>query len=1074
MANTRNFNRSFSGGEISPEMFGRIDSDKYQTGAAKMLNMLAKPNGVAKNRPGFEYVASTKNPAVKSRLIKFLYSVGDALVVELGNNYIRFFKDGLPVLAGSFLGLLRETTIAFSSGSSTITWANNGLAIGDAVTFSTTQAGFTAGTKYYVVGTGVSTVQLSSSVGGIAKVASANASGITGGKVYFLSDCVTVSGYNFYAKQQIFSATTLPLTSPPSSSASWHYMPDNIYEVPSDYSSGDLFDITYAQSNDVLTLAHKSHPTRELRRYSNTSWQLVGVDWDSDIATPSGLQSYPKYGDSYPVSYIMPTLNAPAGSYSTIRIRFASGQPQITRGSSFNIYNSYCQAIDENEWIATSDTAYDGIYNYIHANQANKTLQLTVGFSANHYTLGQFENNSWFSNGARILVKTTPGLTGLGIAAYWVVGVTGDRFSLSTTKGGAPITTVTGTGSITYEIFPVVASQASPPVAQQYFCALQQKYESGSTKNSYVVTALNDSGSESPKSDPVEIKNNIYAAGSSNLITWENVASAKSYNIYKIQSGVFGYIGSTSEDSKEYTDVSFTLGAVAKLVSPTKSLKSGDAIAFYRTPSTVYFPVEITEGKVYIVKTPALLDEYGVHYFYDPVSTADVWISSVNTGAIKMAVRPSFTDDNIAPDMGITPPIYEAEDLSSPDNYPSSVCYFEQRRCVAGTTNDPQTLWMTKSGTESDMSYTIPSLDNNRIKVQSSSRERSSIRHLVSMQDLVALTDSAEWRVTSSDSGPITPSTISIRPQSFVGASNVHPQLVNNNLVFCSSRGGHVRELGYNWQAQSYVTGDLSLRAAHLFDSYEITDMCFSKSPLQVLWFVSSSGKLLGMTYVPEEQLNSWHQHETSGSFVSCCSIPEGEEDRVYVVVKRNIDGQDVHYIERMSRIEVDQDIANSFYVDSGVTKSDPATFTLIDGLDHLEGETVKVLADGVVLTKVVNGGSVTLDSPASVAHAGLAYVCDLQTLPITLQVDGFGQGRNYNVNKAWIRVFQTAGVKVGPSTDKLVAANPYVTTPQLEDATIQVMTSPSWQADGQVYIRQTEPLPMTVVGLTFEVSVGG
>ena len=134
----------------------------------------------------------------------------------------------------------------------------------------------------------------------------------------------------------------------------------------------------------------------------------------------------------------------------------------------------------------------------------------------------------------------------------------------------------------------------------------------------------------------------------------------------------------------------------------------------------------------------------------------------------------------------------------------------------------------------------------------------------------------------------------------------------------------------------------------------------------------------------------------------------------------------------------------------------------------------MNVLADGVVYSKVVDGGEVVLDTPAMIAHVGLPYVSDLQTLPISLQVDGFGQGRNYNVNKAWVRVFQTAGVKVGPSADKLVAANPYATTPQLADTTIQVMTSPSWQADGQVYIRQAEPLPMTVVGLTFEVSVGG
>ena len=51
MPNTRILQRSFSGGELSPEMYGRIDDVKYQTGAATMRNMIATPQGPAENRP---------------------------------------------------------------------------------------------------------------------------------------------------------------------------------------------------------------------------------------------------------------------------------------------------------------------------------------------------------------------------------------------------------------------------------------------------------------------------------------------------------------------------------------------------------------------------------------------------------------------------------------------------------------------------------------------------------------------------------------------------------------------------------------------------------------------------------------------------------------------------------------------------------------------------------------------------------------------------------------------------------------------------------------------------------------
>jgi len=135
------------------------------------------------------------------------------------------------------------------------------------------------------------------------------------------------------------------------------------------------------------------------------------------------------------------------------------------------------------------------------------------------------------------------------------------------------------------------------------------------------------------------------------------------------------------------------------------------------------------------------------------------------------------------------------------------VSYFEQRRCFAGTTNRPQNIWMTKSGTESNMSYSLPTRDDDRIAFRVAAREANTIRHIVPLTQLLLLTSSSEWRVTSVNSDAITPTTISVRPQSYVGASNVQPVLINNTLIYGASRGGHVRELAYNWQANGFVTG---------------------------------------------------------------------------------------------------------------------------------------------------------------------------------------------------------------------------------------------------------------------------
>jgi hypothetical protein len=434
------------------------------------------------------------------------------------------------------------------------------------------------------------------------------------------------------------------------------------------------------------------------------------------------------------------------------------------------------------------------------------------------------------------------------------------------------------------------------------------------------------------------------------------------------------------------------------------------------------------------------------------------------------------------------------------------------------------------------------------------------------LTQLLLLTGSAEWRVSSLNSDEITPTTISVRPQSYIGASNVQPVIINNALVYCGARGGHVRELGYNWQASGFITNDLSIRSAHLFDNYEISDMAFAKAPIQMVWFVSTSGMLLGLTYTPEQQVGAWHKHDTDGVFESCTVVAEGNEDRLYVVVKRTINGQTKRYVERMASRHFDS-IEGAFFVDSGATydgtntsattvtvsggttwgPSDVLTITAstaiftypgtgdvndaivltdsagkkyrltirsttsttvatarvdvtlptalrntattrysfarntISGLTWLEGKTVSILADGAVQPqKVVTSGAITIDRASSIIHIGLPYESDLQSLPLAMGIDnGMGQGRYKNVNKAWLRVFQSSGIFIGPDANNLVEAKqrttePYGSPPALKTEEIQIMLTPSWLDSGQVFVRQSDPLPLSIVGMTLEVAVGG
>lgn len=435
-----------------------------------------------------------------------------------------------------------------------------------------------------------------------------------------------------------------------------------------------------------------------------------------------------------------------------------------------------------------------------------------------------------------------------------------------------------------------------------------------------------------------------------------------------------------------------------------------------------------------------------------------------------------FEDTGVAPDMAKTPPQYK-DIFNKADHYPSAVSYHQQRRVFAGTKAEPQKIWMTRSGTEADMSYSVPARDDDRIEIRVAAREANHIRHIVPLGNLLILTGSAEWKVSTQNTDVLTSTSIAVSPHSYIGANNVQPVIVNASLIYGASRGGHVREMTYSWQAGGYVTGDLSLRAPHLFDRRQILDMAYGKAPYPIVWFISSNGWLLGNTYVPEQEIGAWHRHDTDGDFESCAVVAEGDEDMLYVVVKRHINGRDVRYIERLESRSFATP-ADAFFVDSGLSYDGVPT-TTVRGLEHLEGKTVAILADGAVHPqRVVSGGTITLDHPTAKIHAGLPITADLHTLPVVGQIDNaYGRGRKKNVNEIWLDVLASSGIWAGPHEGALVeskqrSTEPPGSPPRLKTGEVQLTLKPDWNEYGQIWVRQQDPLPLTIVSLTLGVAI--
>jgi hypothetical protein len=447
-------------------------------------------------------------------------------------------------------------------------------------------------------------------------------------------------------------------------------------------------------------------------------------------------------------------------------------------------------------------------------------------------------------------------------------------------------------------------------------------------------------------------------------------------------------------------------------------------------------------------------------------------------GLIGTPEATTLKDDNIDATFDESIPYFDSSLSSAP--FPTAGCYHEQRRVFGRV----QTIWMTRTGTEADLTFTLPVRDDDRIEHPIASTEYSEIQHLLSLGDLIALTNSAEYVVAPTDSAVMTPGSTMSRPQSFIGANQARPVIVNDTVVYSAARGGHVFAFRYQAAQQGFKATDLSLRAVHLFDGFDVTEITMSKSPYPIVWGKSTAGNVVAVTMVPDQEVLGWHRHTFGGTVVSLCAATEGAEDRLYVIVERTVNGVVEQHIERMSPFRV-APIADAVQVDGAVTLTNVSAGVVTVG-PHLAGATVSVLADGVVLPQqtVSTAGTIflppTLKPTFAKVTVGRPIDAVMQTLPLAMQVDGFAQGNEKAIGNVWVRVANSGPFFAGPMPSELVPSDPadpavrglpVATTLRTEK--IKARTKGAWTPDGQLLLKHSLPLPLTVVGLTLEVDLG-
>jgi hypothetical protein len=570
---------------------------------------------------------------------------------------------------------------------------------------------------------------------------------------------------------------------------------------------------------------------------------------------------------------------------------------------------------------------------------------------------------------------------------------------------------------------------------------------------------------------------------------------------------------------------------------------------------------------------PGNIRHYNIYHRY--VTGGDFYYegTTVSTGfyapAFVLPEADTPTVPRTRPELNLTPGV------STPGGFPKKIGEFQQRTLIGNFYFNTQAAYASVTGAPLCFTRKNPGLDNDSILFQ----VRGPIRSFLDIGALVVFAETGEWIIEGNSNGSITPTATFPKQFSYYGASNdLKPLVVGADAVYVQAQGNVVRSLGFDIQSggrDGLRDSDLTAFAEHLFEGHTIVSWAYQKNPNSTILVVRDDGVLLSCTYIKEQQILAWTKHETDGEFEQVCSIPEGSEYGVYFIVKRNVNGADIRYIERLHTRVID-DIEDAVFLDCSITfdgtntgtgtmllsggtnwdqdetlllrsseiffsdlevgnqiwmtgtdgikyrlsitafiddirvsvrpdKTIPLTsglrdtavttwaraISVVTGIDHLEDKEVSVFADGEVVSNpnklsegetalTVADGAITLPECHVLIHVGLPYISDIETLDVDTTNGETLIDKRSLVTDVSMHVQDTRGLWVGdkaPSDDdedplenlnelKIREEEDWGTPTRLVTDIVDIPIKGHWNSRGRVFIRQIDPLPMTILSI--------
>ena len=919
MASLVTIQHSLNAGELSPQMWGRLDLNKYREGTSTCRNFIVNYRGGVMSRPGLHYVGTclqSGDSPYPPRDIPFQFSNTQGLVLEFGHLHMRVKQNGAYIV---------EPPVTVSSVNSSglfTTSTNHGYSVGDWV-YNQGNTGFSSLTWIVRTTPALNTFIVTDLFGTVISSATASTTGTI----------------------------------------------ERIYTADSPYADVDLPYLKYTESADVMSLTcvntdtGTEYPPYDLTRHTNSDWSFDQIAFGATIQPPENVTATAQSSDVYTTwySYVVTAVDRKTGeeSVASTATNIQNNDIGVFLGSNTISWSPVEGASSYNIYKATpaysSTVPVSSLYGFMTTSLGTSAIDdnITPDFTVvppqhtDPFALGSITDIIPLESGQNYSQQTVSWSvttsTGSGFTGYPII-----------TNGGLAGFLTTDSGKLYAPTDIITFSDSGGGVATGYFVS-----STNPGNNDTIV--VNGTDCNWKASDDNLGMNECYfgptlAQSIQNMVNALNAStnpnvSLASYtgddtHIY-ITYKYPGTIGNSFTIAN--SDSPFTTGAKTSTLGPTLNIENLDTHAVegpetiplftitahgFTVGQTVYITGIVgttfyndSDWIIYSVPSPNTFTVRGISgtVYGDTDPLIYPWSSG---GTVQLVTGGTATTTHLTGGgtIGIGARASLVTGVTS-GTYPGAVTYFQQRRVYGASLNQPDTYWMTQTGLFTNMDSSIPVTDSDAITGTPWAQQVNGIQFLVPMPGgLVVFTGRGAWQIGGGNSAAITPSNQDAIPQAYIGCNQfLQPIPVNYDILYCPSKGFYIRDMSYNFFFNIYTSSDITFLSNHLFDGHSIKQWCYAEEPYKLVWLVRDDGVLLCLTYIKEQEVFSWTRHDTNGQIVGVCTVTEPPVDAVYCITKRYIQGNGTtqlpqwkYYSERFDN-RLWTNVEDSFCVDGGI-----------------------------------------------------------------------------------------------------------------------------------------------------------